>query len=154
MRAVRIELPSVRTAALERCFGRLPGADHAVLVGRVVDESGAPVLRAVVNVRWSSFSFVSADAVRNPTPIEESMGVTIERLLGRGIRETQDGLGLLTGPDGLFTFCSVPSYHTVRVRVSDGVREGSADVWIDRDVDLAVARVVVKRPSAAGPAPR
>jgi hypothetical protein len=68
VRELRVELPSVREAALERCWSDPPGPDEAVLVGRVVDERGAPVLRALVSVRWSDFSFLLPDAARNPTP--------------------------------------------------------------------------------------
>jgi hypothetical protein len=132
VRDVRLDLPSVRSSALARCWAEPPGPDEAVLVGRVVDEQGAPVLRALVSAHWSDFSF-RFDRPRSQALLQ----------MQEGFRERQEGFGLLTGLDGLFTFCSVPNYHTVRVRVSDGVREGSADVWIDRDVDLAVARVVI-----------
>src|SRR5207248_7801806 len=49
---VKLEIPSLERAILQRCVQTPPLSDEAVLTGRVLDGSGKPVSGADVHVTW------------------------------------------------------------------------------------------------------
>ena len=56
----RLELPSVRDVAHERCGATPPGPGRPVLLGRVADSAGAAVPEALVRVTWTTFQSQAA----------------------------------------------------------------------------------------------
>lgn len=118
---VRLELPSVTHAILERCVETPALSDEAVLVGRVLAASGEPVENAEVRVVWEDV-----------------------RAAGAGYAMSQEGLAAQSDDRGSFTFCGVPTDRTVRVSAVLGERESEpVEVPIGIEMETVVVRVVL-----------
>jgi hypothetical protein len=118
---VKLELPSLTHAILERCVETPPRSDEAVVVGRVVDRSGKPVSGADVRVSW--------EEVRDGAS---------------GLRMASEGIGQESDDEGLFTFCGVPTDRTVEVVAAVGEQKSEvARIPLGVGTETAVARVVL-----------
>lgn len=118
---VRIEIPSLNHALLQRCVETPPRADEAVVAGRVFDRAGSPVMGADVRVIWEQVRGGAA-----------------------GLSVAQEGVGAQSDEDGLFTFCGVPTDRTVELRATLGERESAVvKLPLSLEVETAIARIVL-----------
>jgi hypothetical protein len=113
------------------CTPANPGDPGGLLVGTVVDERGAPLADAVVTVEWKG-NFNTA---------------------GRGITWEMQGLSAITGRDGSFGICGVPTGQMLSVAAQYGTRKTpKAAVQIAPSMRVA-ARVELRVVGVRGNAP-
>ena len=121
MVAARLELPSVRDVAHERCGATPPGPGRPVLLGRVADSAGAAVPEALVRVAWTSF---------------QSQGVDLQVF--------SEWVDLRADDQGVFTFCEVEG-RRIEVEAQLG-RSSSPPVQVDvpRGASVVTTTVVLR----------
>jgi hypothetical protein len=118
---VKLEIPFLGRMLLARCLETPPFSDEAVLAGRVLDATGAPVEGAEVRATWDE---VTGGAV--------------------GLRMSEQGMAATTDEMGGFTFCTVPTDRSVELRATLGERVSQpVEVPISLETQTVVARVVL-----------
>jgi protocatechuate 3,4-dioxygenase beta subunit len=133
---VKRELPFTGRVLLERCMETPPMADEAVLAGRVVDATGAPVAGAEVRVLWQN--------IRTTAAVSRPSNPRAAATTGTGLRMSQEGLAHTTDETGGFTFCGVPTDTRVELQAVLGERESRpVEVPIAIENETVVARVVL-----------
>ena len=131
--SVRLELPSAHRVAHERCRSTPPALDEAIVIGRVVDWSGAGVDGARVRIAWSDHRIPRSEDARIGDPV--------------WIFETRDGIESEVESGGTFVFCSVPTEYTVRLTALLGERISSTfEAWIARDMEVMRAKLELPDP--------
>jgi hypothetical protein len=117
---VKLDLPFVGRVLIERCTESPPMADEAVLAGRVLDATGAPVEGAQVRAIWQDVTTVT------------------------GLRVSQQGVAQTTDETGGFTFCGVPTDTALELSAALGERESEPlRVPVAIDAETVVVRVVL-----------
>ena len=158
-------LPSVHRVAFDRCIETPSGVDEAALIGRIVDETGAPVAGGHVRARWTDYGPTGLAGIpggARPRWQRNRAGAPV------AIEQLDHAIQTRADARGVFAYCNVPTYYTVtllasraplpdyqaplrldderrRTAATDSDGAVTAAVWMPETEDVVTVEMVVPR---------